>query len=98
MGNPIKNQIWGKKVGVTHEKMGIWPQKMLKMVKKVDDGPLYHQEWSKPTWVSLKYVVKWVKTVHNGLKSCQKLPQIGEKSFQNGYILSKNSPKIVQIE
>ena len=78
--------------------MGIWPQKRLKMVKKVDDGPLYHQEWSKPTWVSLKYVVKWVKTVHNGLKSCQKLPQIGEKSFQNGYILSKNSPKIVQIE
>ena len=98
MRNPTKNQIWEKKVGVTHKKMGIWPQKRLKMVKKVDDGPLYHQEWSKPTWVSLKYVVKWVKTVHNGLKSRQKLPQIGEKLFQNGYILSKNSPKIVQIE
>ena len=74
------------------------PKKGWKWSKKVDDGPLYHQEWSKPTWVSLKYVVKWVKTVHNGLKSSQKLPQIGEKSFQNGYILSKNSPKIVQIE
>ena len=59
------------------------------MVKKVDDGPLYHQEWSKPTWVSLKYVVKGVKTVHNGLKSRQKIPQSGKKLFQNGYILSK---------
>ena len=88
MRNPIKNQIWGKKVGVTHEKMGIWPQKRLKMVKKID-GPLYYQEWSKPTWVSLKYVVKWVKTVHNGLKSRQKIPQSGKKLFQNGYILSK---------
>ena len=57
--------------------------------KKVDDGPLYHQEWSKPTRVSLKYVVKWVKTVHNGLKSRQKKPQSGKKLFRNGYILSK---------
>ena len=65
------------------------PKKRLKMVKIVDDGPLYHLEWSKTTWVSLKYVVKWVKTVHNGLKSHQKIPQSGKKLFQNGYILSK---------
>ena len=42
MRNPIENKILGKKVGVTHEKMGIWPQKRLKMVKIVDDGLLYH--------------------------------------------------------
>ena len=74
--NPIRNVSGAKKVGVTNEKMGIWPHKRLKMVEIVDDGPLYHLEWSKTTWVSLKYVVKWVKTVHIGLKSRQKLPKL----------------------
>ena len=43
MKNQIKNLISEKKVGVTHEKMGIWPQKWLKEGKIVnDESSNYH--------------------------------------------------------
>ena len=47
--NPMKNLISEKKVGVTHEKMGIWPQKWLKKGKIDDDVPSYYLEWTKTT-------------------------------------------------
>ena len=49
MTNPIKNLVSEKKVGVTYEKMGIWPLNGLKEGKIVDDESSNYHEWFKTT-------------------------------------------------
>ena len=52
MPNQTENLMSKKEVGVTHEKMGIWPQKQWKKEKMADDKPSYHLEWPKSTYFS----------------------------------------------
>ena len=47
--NQVRKLIGGRKVGVTHEKMGIWPQKWLKRGIAIDDAPSYYLEQLKTT-------------------------------------------------
>ena len=57
--NQVRKLIGGRKVGVTNEKMGIWPQKWWNLSQKVDDKPSYHLERWKTTKVSSQLVVRW---------------------------------------
>ena len=45
--NHVRKLLKGRKVGVTHEKMGIWPLNRWNWAQIVDDEPLYHLEKSK---------------------------------------------------
>ena len=42
--NHVRKLFRGRKVGVTHEKMGIWPLNRWNWAQIVDDEPLYHLE------------------------------------------------------
>ena len=83
-------------MGVTNEKMGIWPQKWWNLSQKVDDKPSYYLERWITTKVSSQLVVRWF---NRKLIGGRKVDVTHEKMVTNdseSEVRSQDGPKWVK--